>query len=172
MTITFHCEHCDKKIEARDIAGGKWGKCPACHNKVHVPGPDSSEELKLAPIDENDQAKQKQLTVEALKLHLMAETYTLEEPEEPDEPAEATAASAPQVNDKELTKNIILYLRQTADGELKQAERIANSIVPCHDRAVKILDEIALSEIPEPELADIPPQVLSGLIRNLRTRIS
>jgi len=172
MTITFHCEHCGKKIEARDSAGGKWGKCPACHNKVYVPGPDSNEELKLAPINENDQAKQKQLTTEALKLHLMAETYTLEEPEEPEEPAEATAASAPQVNDKELTKNIILYLRQTADGELKQAERIANSIVPCRDRAIKILDGIALSEIPEPELADIPPQMLSGLIRNLRTRIS
>ncbi|MHC4658446.1 MAG: hypothetical protein ACYS83_04615 [Planctomycetota bacterium] len=32
MPITFHCEHCGKKIEAQDSAGGKWGKCPACHN--------------------------------------------------------------------------------------------------------------------------------------------
>jgi DNA-directed RNA polymerase subunit RPC12/RpoP len=37
MAITFHCGHCGKKIEAPDSAGGKWGKCPSCHNKVYVP---------------------------------------------------------------------------------------------------------------------------------------
>jgi hypothetical protein len=36
---------------------------------------------------------------------------------------------------------------------------------------VKIIDRIALSEIPEPELADIPQQMLSGSIRALRNRI-
>ena len=30
---------------------------------------------------------------------------------------------------------------------------------------------IALSDIPEPELADIAPQVLAGLIRTLRSKI-
>ncbi len=63
-------------------------------------------------------------------------------------------------------------MRQTADGEFEQAERISDLIVSCGDRALKILDRIALSEMPEPELSDIPQQVLSGLIRNLRTRIS
>ena len=52
MGISFHCEHCGKKIEAPDAAGGKWGKCPGCHNKVYVPAnkptqPD--DELRLAP---------------------------------------------------------------------------------------------------------------------------
>ncbi len=167
MGITFHCEHCGKKIEAPDSAGGKWGKCPACHNKLYVPGLDSDEELKLAPIDEGDQAKQKQL---------MAETYELTqdillEREVPNELAEV-ATPAIGASDKELTKNIVVYLRQMADGNLDQAERIANSIAPSGGRALKILDEIALSEIPEPELADIPQQVLSGLIRTLRSKIS
>ncbi len=58
-----------------------------------------------------------------------------------------------------------------ADGELDQAERLSNAIAPYHSRALDILDRIALSEIPEPELADIPQQVLSGLIRTLRNRI-
>jgi len=167
MAITFHCEHCGKKIEAPDSAGGKWGKCPACHNKLYVPGSDSDEELKLAPINEGDQAKQKQL---------MAETYELTqdillERETPNELAEvATPASA--ISDKELTKNIVAYLRQMADGNLNQAERIANSIVPSGSRALKILDGIALSEMPEPPLADVPQQVLSGLIKTLRNKIS
>jgi len=93
------------------------------------------------------------------------------EREVPDGPAEV-AAPASGISDKELTKNIIAYLRQMADGKLSQAQKTAELIVPCSDRALKILDRIALSEMPEPQLADVPQQVLSGLIRNLRTKIS
>ncbi len=167
MAITIHCEHCGKKIEAPDSAGGKWGKCSACHNKLYVPGLNSDEELKLAPIDEGDQAKQRELMAET---HKLTQDILLER-ETPNELAEvATLASA--ISDKELTKNIVAYLRQMADGNLKQAERIANSIVSSGDKALKILDGIALSEIPEPQLADIPQQVLSGLIKTLRNKIS
>ena len=167
MTITFHCEHCGKNIEAPDNAGGKWGKCPACHKKVYVPGLGSTEELKLAPIDESELARQKRLMAETHEI----EQEILSEKEVPNDSTEV-ATSASEISDKELTKNIIIYLRQMADGELDQAERISNSITFCGGRALKILDQIALSEIPEPELADIPQQALSGLIRNLRTRIS
>ena len=167
MSITFHCEYCGKKIEAQDAAGGKWGKCPACHNKIYVPNLNPDEELKLAPIDESEEERKKRL---------MAETYRLEqailtEREIPDEPAEPVTPPY-KISNKELTKNIILYLRQMADGKLEQAQKSANMIVSFGNQAVKILDGIALSEIPEPELADIPPQVLSGLIRTLRSKIS
>jgi len=167
MAITFHCEYCGKKIEAPDSAGGKWGKCPACHNKLYVPGSDSGEELKLAPIDESDEARRKQL---------MAETYKLRqdillEREVPNGPANS-AMPISQVNEKELTKNIIVCLRQMADGELNEAENTTNLIIPYGRRAVEVIDTIAVSEMPEPELADIPPQVLSGLIRTLRSKIT
>jgi hypothetical protein len=76
------------------------------------------------------------------------------------------------MSDKELTKRIITYLRQMADGELDGAQEILNTVVPYGPRAREVLDRIAVSEMPEPELADVPPQVLSGLIRDLRTRIS
>jgi hypothetical protein len=167
MAIIFHCKHCDKKIEASDSAGGKWGKCPACHNKVYVPAPGSDEGLKLAPINESDDAKQKELMAET---HKLTQDILLER-EVPDGPDEAST-SAPKISDKELTKNIIVYLRQMADGKLDEAQRTADLIAPYGRQAIKILDGIALSEIPEPELADIPQQVLSGLIRNFRTRIS
>ena len=164
MAITFHCEHCGKKIEASDSSSGKWGKCPACHNKIYVPDLSTDEELKLAPIDQTDEAKQKQL---------MAETYNLTKNIllERETPADS-AASAPQISDRDLTIHIITYLRQMADGQLENAEETAKLIVPCGSRTLRLLDKIAFSEIPEPELADVPSQVLAGLIRTLRNRIS
>jgi len=106
----------------------------------------------------------------------MAETYEITrdillEREVPNAP-DGTAAPASKISDDELTKNIISYLRQMADGKLDEAQETADMIVPCGPRAVEVLDRIALSEIPEPELADVPLQVLSSMIRNLRTRIS
>ena len=163
MTITFHCDYCSKKIEAPDDAGGKWGKCPKCHNKLYVPGIDTGEELKLAPIDETDEEKQKRLMNETYEL---ARNILLER----EVPADA-GSPAYEMDEKELTKNIILYLRQMADGELNQAEATVESIVPSGKKARKIIDEIALSEIPEPELANVPPQVLVGLVRTLRSKI-
>jgi len=167
MSITFHCEHCDKKIEAADSAAGKWGKCPACHNKVYIPDLKVDEELKLAPIDNEEEKRKKQLMAETFKLT----QNILNEKESPDENIE-TAASASKIGDKQLTEKIISYLRQMADGQLDQAEKTTNSIIPYHLNAKKILDKIAVGEIVVPELADIPKQVLSGLIRTLRGKIS
>jgi hypothetical protein len=59
-----------------------------------------------------------------------------------------------------------------ADGDLDNAQRTADLIVPHRLKAIEILDKMARSDAPDPELESIPQQVLSGLIRNLRTRIS
>ena len=172
MAVTFHCEYCGKKIEAPDGAGGKWGKCPACHNKLYVPNFSASEELKLSPIDESDEAKQKELMDETYKL---SEDILLEKevPAESDESAESTEVMVLplEISDEQLKKNIVNYLRQMAQGQPEEAEKAEGLIAPCGQRAVEILDRIALAEILEPGLADIPPQVLSGLIRELRGKI-
>ena len=159
MAISFHCEHCSRKIEAPDNAGGKWGKCPACHKKVYVPDSDIGEELKLAPIDEHDLEKQKELMAETYKL---AQDILLER-EVPDDSAKPPF----EMDDKELTDIIVDYIRQMVNGQLEQAQQLAKLIATCGDRSIAILDKIALSEIPEPGLADIPPQVLAGLLRIL-----
>lgn len=166
MAITFHCEHCGKKIEAADTAGGKWGKCPACHNKLYVPSPDTGEELKLAPVDESDQERKKRLMAETYKLT----QDILQERDIPDGPAEPAGAMY-ELSEQELRRNVIAYLRQMAEGELDEAERTAALIAPSGDKTVRVIDRIALSEIPEPELADIPQQMLAGAIRALRNRI-
>ncbi len=169
MGISFDCEHCGRKIEAPDSAAGKLGKCPGCHNKVLIPQPqaDEDDELRLAPIDEGNLVKEKQL---------MAETHQftqeiLSERAVPEGPSEAVVISPSADGDERLTTNIIMYLRLMADGELDQAEILEGSIVSCGRRTSKILKQIARSKPPEPELADVPPQVLSGLIKALHSKI-
>jgi hypothetical protein len=168
MSIAFHCEHCGKRIEAPDNAGGKWGKCPGCHNKVYVAGGEPADELRLAPLNDEDERKQKELFAETVRLR----QDILSETEVPEEGKNQAAAIKPgALSDSELMSGIIGYLRQMADGELEEAERTAGTIIPYGGRVVQILERIGLSEIPEPELADIPQQVLSGLIKNLRSRL-
>ena len=166
MAITFHCDHCGKEIKAADSAGGRWGKCPSCHNKLYVPNLNIENELTLAPVDESEEEKKKRL---------MAETYQLTQDilKERELPEGATQISGPtsQMNEKELTKNIILYLRQMADGTLDEAETTAAAIAPHSGQAVAVLDKIALSDMPEPALAGVSPLVLAGLIRTLRSKI-
>jgi hypothetical protein len=167
MAIKLHCNSCGKKIEAPDSAGGKWGKCPACHTKLYVPLPQTDEdELKLAPIDETEEQKKKQLMQETFQLT----QHILEEKSVPDAPG--TVGPVPDVNEETLTNHIIRYLRQMANGDLDTAQRTADLIVPHRRKASTILEHLAKSYPPDPELEDIPPQVLSGLVRNLRTRIS
>jgi len=55
---------------------------------------------------------------------------------------------------------------------LYEAQRMEALIAPHCARAVHILDTLDLNDISEPELAGIPKQVISSLIRNLRNEIS
>jgi hypothetical protein len=167
MAIKLHCNSCGKKIEAPDSAGGKWGKCPACHTKIYVPLPQTEDdELKLAPIDETEEQKKKQLMQETFRLT----QHILEEKSVPDAPG--TVGPVPDVTEETLTNHIIRYLRQMANGDLDTAQRTADLIVPHRRKAASIIEQLAKNYPPDPELEDIPPQVLSGLVRNLRTRLS
>ncbi len=167
MAIVFHCEHCGKKIEAADSAGGKRGTCPVCHNKLYVPSPDLGDELKLAPIDETELEREKRLLAETHKIR----HDILQETDIPDGQREQ-AGVAYEMSEKELKTNIIMYLRHMSYGKTDEADRIAALIAPCASMAIRIIDRIALSEIPEPELEDIPLQMISSSIRSLRSKLS
>ena len=68
MAITFHCDYCGKKIEAKDDAAGRWAKCPSCHNKIYIPDLDAEDDLKLAPVDEEAERRKQQLKAETFML--------------------------------------------------------------------------------------------------------
>lgn len=182
MSITFHCNFCNKKIEAKEEAAGKWGRCPSCHNKIYVPNLNVEDDLKLAPVDENEEKRKRRLMDETFSL----EQTILSERAKPAEtnnnnnnnnnnespPAPSTAGRVENVVDEDTIYNaIVKYLRQMADGELDDANNTLISIQSAPETSLKLLDRIALADIPEAELSDIPPQVLSGLIRTLRSEI-
>ena len=161
MSISFKCQRCKKKIKSPDKNGGKYGQCPHCNYRCYIPmPPDENEpELKLAPIDEEEEVQYGEM---------MRKTYDLTQ-NILHERADAEPDDAPQgaMDEKELIKSIIMYLRMVTDGRLDQAERMAAKIKPYAPAAKQILKKIARAERTEPELADIPPKLLMGLIKNL-----
>ena len=169
MSISFSCEFCGKKIQAPDTAGGKWGKCPACHNKLFVPPPDGAGgDLKLAPLDEEDLRRQEKMLAETFKLH----QHILSEKEVPEEEGEKKPVkTAANVDTKKLTAQIVTYLQYMVNGELDKADKLANTIKPAGDRAADVLDQIAYGEMPVDELENVPHQVLFGMIKELQEKL-
>ena len=70
MSISFKCECCEKNIKAPDNAGGKWGGCPHCGHRCYIPLPfdEGEEELKLAPIDQNEESQYHEMMKETHNL--------------------------------------------------------------------------------------------------------
>jgi len=169
MTINFTCQSCKKKVKAPVAAGGKWGHCPHCNLKCYIPLPPApeEEELKLIPIDEEEEKRQydeKMKETRDQQLNILHETMGADD--------NAIGFSFNEQDKRQLWKNIIIYIRQMADGELDQAQQTVENIVPGGNHAKEILAEIARSEEPEPDLADIAPAVLKGLIKNLIAEIN
>ena len=148
MSISLHCESCKKKIKAPDETGGKWGKCPHCGHRCYIPLPKSNDDPLFF-----DAGEREILTQIAL-------------PE--DDPV--AAASTRISNEKEIIKYCILYLRQMADGELAAAEHTFSQLKKYKKPVLRTLASMARAEQPEPELADLPPTILQGLIRDVSTK--
>ena len=167
MSISFQCEQCKKKVKAPDDAGGKWGSCPFCKHRCYIPLPPSpdDEELKLAPVDHSEETRYGKL---------MRETYSLTRnilQETPDDEEPVAGGVFNEADEKELIKNIIIYLRQMADGQLTQAEKTITRISRHKNPAKRILQKMLRAERPEPELADINAKLLQGLIKNLAVKM-
>ena len=166
MSISFHCESCKKKIKAPDEAGGKYAACPHCNHKCYIPLPPAEDgnELKLVPLEEGYEEGYKKM---------MRETYGLAQNvlEQTKVPRDDNATAGEPVSDKELIKDLIAYLRLTADGELAQAEEVVKKIKRVSKDAKKLLAKMLKVEKPEPELQDIPPRLLQGLVKDLGKKI-
>ena len=165
MSISLHCESCKKKIKAPDATGGKWGNCPFCNHRCYIPRPASPDDevLTLAPVDASDETRYGKLMQETQNLR----QNILQEKEVPDDSSSADT----ELSEKELIKEIVVYLRYTADGELGLAAGPMGKIAANKDAAQAILKNMARAERPEPELLDVPPRVLESLIKNLYSKL-
>ena len=168
MSISFHCESCKKKIKAPDNAGGKWGNCPYCDHRCYIPMPkdESEPELTLQPLDENEETRIHELLQETFDItqNILHQDLPLDEPD--------TGGGSRTANEKEVIKHCIFYLRQMADGELKAAEQRLKQLKKEKKIALRLLASMARADHPEPELADLPPKILEGLIRDVEIKLS
>jgi len=165
MSISFSCECCEKKVKAPDSAGGRWGSCPHCNHRCYIPLPpdDSEEELKLAPIDPEEENQYDEMMKETNELT----KDMLRQNQMPDD----DGRPAPY-NEKDLLKNIITYLGHMAAGNLDQAEAVVGKIIPLKEQARDIIRRMARAERPEPELQDINPKLLQGFMKTLASKLS
>jgi len=173
MSIKFHCKYCGKKIEAPDKAAGKRGKCPACHNKVYIPDLNADGDLKLKPIDQEDEQRKKQL---------MQETYQLERTilseKEDNAGSDASNNSSPSqspssgISEKNLESAVVNCLRNMIDGRLGEVEKAIPELAKQRNKALEVIDRVASSQSSHPKLDEVPDRVLAGFIRELRGKLT
>lgn len=169
MSISFHCEGCTKSVEAPDTLGGKWGKCPNCGRECYIPMPASAfeddDELTLTPVDEEEEKRYQALKMQAFGLaqNILQETQI-------DDTEDEDANDGP-VSERELIRLIVIYLRLMADGKLDQAKENEKKIISNSEIAAQILRQMTKTQQPEPELANIPPRLLQGFIKNLNSKL-
>ncbi len=164
MGISFKCECCEKKVKAPDSAGGKWGACPSCNHRCYIPLPhtDDEEELVLAPIDPNEESQYQ---------NMMKETHDLTKKVLSETAMPDDDGSEEPFNERQLLKNIIVYLRCIADGKLESAENTISKISSHKEQACDMLKRMARAERMEPELQDINQKLLLGLMKNLNAKL-
>jgi DNA-directed RNA polymerase subunit RPC12/RpoP len=188
MTIVFHCEHCEKKISAPDEFGGKAGKCPHCHQRVFIPSPpDQLEEIPLAPEDPQDEKRRQELLREQIRLQEQLNQHK-EAPPEPtggstsplrggvlglsdsDSDSEGTPAAGGRSGKADVSALVGQYLVLMSKGNLDAAEQRADQIAASGPSAKHVVEQMAMQDILEPALANVPPSVISGYFKKLLAR--
>jgi len=140
--------------------------CPdkLCIELKSIPRPPSpdDEELKLAPVDagEEDQYGRMIRETQTLTQNILQEKELTDEP----------SADA-DLSEDEVLKQIIVHLRYVADGDLGMASGPIAKITANKESALALLKKMSKAERPEPELMDIGPKVLEGLIKNLYSKL-
>ena len=180
MPISFHCEHCHREVKAPNEAGGKRGKCPHCGGLMYVPvSQEETGELDLAPLDEADEARQRQAVVEAAAL----QQRLLRERAVPGEPgqkgsrgaagsqggASQTPSGVPSA--RALASLVVNFVEAMSGGKLDRAEQVAGELLQNRDRARALLDEMSGEDLSAYGMPALPRPVLVGFLKQLRSRL-
>jgi hypothetical protein len=167
VSISLTCEKCGKKTKAPDDAGGKFGSCPRCGNKCYIPLPlkEGEEELTLAPVDEDSEMTHDEMMKQTHSLteNILNETAVPNDETDDDHDG--------RVTEKELLKHIIIWVRQMVAGQLPQAEATTGKLKKHGVAAKDIIARMRRAQKSEPELADIPPSLLDGMLKQLYAQL-
>ena len=171
MSIELHCPSCTKLIRAPDEAGGKHGKCPYCKQSVYIPTkPDESEEIGLAPIDEEDELRAERFRQEdADYAAAVSRDAGLDadaggaagDPDFEQAPGEAVDLGAE-------VKAFVIAMR---DSELAEAEAAAARLKAAGTRARDYVQGLLIDEL-VPEFENVPSPLVHGFLKPLVSRLA
>ncbi len=158
MPIELHCTQCNKLIRAPDNAGGRYGKCPHCQNKVYVPMPaDQIEELSLAPIDEEDERRELEARRESARMAAVLDHAT----EGPDNGRGASESAA-----TDFSAEVHKYILAMRDSKLEDAEAVVDRMRKAGSSAVSYVEKLAKRDTPL-KIENVPPPLAKGFVNKL-----
>ena len=177
MSIQLHCPKCGKLIKAPDDAGGRHGKCPYCKESVYVPMPaDESEEIGLAPIDEEAQRRAEQERRASLDYVASISQGRDARPEDMgDAPGTNTQENVdvgvlPPGGLVDVASEVELFILAMRDSKLDEAEQVAARLVQAGPRAQDYVHNLINNEAIVP-VENVPPPVVQGFLRTLLERL-
>ena len=178
MDIQFHCSHCSKLIKAPPKAGGKRGKCPYCKQSVYVPSPpEESGALELAPLDDDEERKRREMADESLRIQAALHREKREPPEggEADEAlphGPESALAMPRATERvDVQAMVVKFVRAMQSSQLEDADRISAELARTRRRAREHIQRLMVDEIPPPGLEHVSPALLKGFLRTLLERL-
>lgn len=66
---------------------------------------------------------------------------------------------------------VLGWLRAMRQSDLSRADQYLHALLRQRDEALALLDRLATDEMPPPAMADVPPAVYHGFLRNLRSQL-
>lgn len=169
MTISFSCEHCGKRVEAPEEAGGRRGRCPYCKNSCYIPSPVREEELiDFAPEDAEEERRSRQ-EAEALRRQdraLIAESG--DRSESAPEPIEQRETLKPE----DLHPLIINYVLDLSQSQLERAQKHLGELKKVKRMARGEVDRFLTGDVLEPALDAVPSKLCQGFLNQLKAALA
>lgn len=173
MSIELHCPQCGKLIRAPKEAGGKHGKCPYCKNKIYIPTPvDEIETVGLAPLDESDEQRERELRRESARDAALVAGDTSAVPAG-DAVVGGSALPLPADTPGEVIDigaEVDAFIVALRDAQLEKADEVVETLKRAGTRARDHVEGLLIDEMP-PKVKNVPPPVLKGFLKQLLGRL-
>lgn len=164
--LRLNCEHCGAGIKAPRSVAGQRHTCPQCGGSVYIPMPEEDiEEIALAKEDQADLQRERDLDEERRRLDAVLARET-DGAEEAGRAARSTGEGGGGVG-----AVVIAYLRAMRDSNLDVADEAMALLLKQRKAARSYVEQLTADQIPPPELAQVPPAVYQGFLKNLLSQL-
>lgn len=168
MAISFNCEHCGKRVEAPDSAGGKRGRCPYCKQSNYIPAPASGDEV--YDLAAEDEAQTKQAVAEREKLRQEEADLLDEIDHDPSPPVPLEQRE--DLKPADVYHYVVNYCLDMASSKLERAETHVAALRKVPEVGVAAVEDFLSGTAVEPALDEIHVKVLQGFLKQLRGELA